>query len=216
VLTYRWLLILFSILLLVSGLVLFAWSGVFGNVDPVEIDRQTLIRVIQLRDFGKFSPDLVERLTDRAEQEFGRQSPNRPAFELSYWEKQLHVYFYSHRSDRPSKMETNLTMMAKIRYVQWMQEYQSAEPERKAAFMSEVVEDMRYWQAVYLDYVRFLEAPEPTQAELYQDFVRMIDNFKTGASPEEIVQIDSFAQSLCRALFAAEMKKTIWNLFSPK
>ena len=212
---YRWLLVLLSILLLLTGAVLFVWSGVFGSIDPEQLDRQTLIRVIQLRDFRRFSPDLIERLTDRAEQEFGRHSPNKPVFEFPHWEKKIHIYFYNHRSNRQSVMETNLTVMARVRYFQWMQEHQTAAPDRKAALMNEVVEDMRYWKTLYFDYLRCLEQPEPTLAELHQDFVRMIESFKVEASPEEIVQIDSFATDMSRALFVAEVQKTIMDMFLP-
>ena len=214
---YRWLLGLLSVLFLATGLVLFAWSGVFGDIDPENLDRQTLIRVIQLRDFHRFSPDLVERLTDRAEQEFGRQSPNKPVFEFPHWEKKIHLYFYARRSNRHSRMEANLTAMARVRYFHWMREYQSAteKPDRQAALMNEVVADMRYWQTIYSDYMHALEQPEPTLIELHQDFVRMIESFKVAASPEEIAQIDSFAQDLSRALFVAEAQKTILNIFSP-
>ena len=212
---YRWLLVLFLVLLVLTGLVLFVWSSVFGSFDPEKLDRKTLIRVIQLRDFRQFSPDLIERLTDRAEQEFGRHSPNKPVFVFPHWEKKIHIYFQARRSNQQSYMETNLTAMARVRYFQWMQEYQSAAPDRKVALMNEVVEDMRYWQTLYLDYMRCLEQPEPTLAELHQDFVRMIESFKVGASPEEIVQVDSFSRDMSRALFVAEVQKTIMDMFSP-
>ena len=192
-----------------------ALDGIFGNIEPEKLDRQTLVRVIQLRDFRQFSPDLAKRLTYRVEQEFGRHSPNKPVFELHPWEKKIHVYFQTHRSSQKSYSETNLTVMAKVRYFQWMNEYQSATSDQKAVLMNNVVEDMRYWQTVYLDYVRFLGQPVPTPAELYQDFLRMIEKFKEGASTVEVVQIDSFAQSMSRALFAAEVQKTLMDILSP-
>jgi len=181
-------------------------NGIFGGVEPEVLDRQTLVRVMQLRDFRQFSPNLIERLTLRAEQEFGRQSPNKPKFELPFLEKEIHVYFQTHRSSQQSYLEMNMTLMARVRYFQWMYDDQSAVPSQKAALMHDVVADMRYWQNVYLDYVRFLGQPEPTPAELLQDFQRMIEDFKTTASPEETKLIDSFAKRLTWALAAAEAK----------
>jgi hypothetical protein len=192
-----------------------ALNGIFGRVEPETMDRQTLVRVMQLRDFRQFSPDLVERLTDRAEREFGRHSPNKPRFDLPPLEKKTHLYYRTHRSNQRSQLEINLSIMARLRYFQWMYEYQSAALDRKAVLMNNVLEDMRYWQEVYLDYVRSLGQPEPTLAELYLDFQRMIEDFKVGASAEEMVLIDSFTQEMSRALFAAEIRQTIWNLFSP-
>jgi hypothetical protein len=192
-----------------------AWHSTWGNIAPENIDRQTLIRVMQIRDFRRFSPDLVERLTCRAKQEFGRHSPNKPTFEFSSLEKKVHVYFQTHRSSVPSSMERNLTLMARTCYFQWMDEYQSATPSRKAVLMSGVVEDMRHWQTIYLDYVRALGQPEPTLAELYKDFQRMIESFKVDASPEEVARIDSFAKEMSRALFVVEAQKSFMNFFMP-
>ena len=189
-----------------------ALDGILGNVDPEKLDRQMLVRVMQIRDFRQFSPELVERLTLRAEQEFGRHSPNRPVFELPALEKRVHVYFQSHRSEQQSYLENNLTLMAKIRYMQWMNAYKSSSRIQKAELMNGIVADMNYWQEIYFDYLRFLGAPEPTSTELIQNFQRMIEAFKVNASPEEVMQIDSFAKDLSRILFAGEVQKSILNL----
>jgi hypothetical protein len=195
-------------------LAMLGMDGIFGNVDPENMDRQTLVRVMQLRDFRRFSPDLVERLTHRAVQEFGRHSPRKPTFELPYWEKNVHTYFQTQRSSQPSFSEINLAIMTKTCYFQWMYEYQSATSARKGALMNDVVEDMRYWQTIYYDYIRVLGLPEPSLAELQQEFERTINGFKVGASPEEIVMIDSFAKDMNRALFFVEVRKSIMDLFS--
>jgi hypothetical protein len=191
-------------------------NAFLGEVNPETLDRYTLVRVMQIRDFSRFSSELQERLMLRAEQEFGRHSPNKPVFAMSSWEKKMHVHFQQNRTKQPSYMESNLTLIAKVRYCQWMREYNSATRTRKAELMSDVVEDMRYWQEVYLDYLRCLGVPEPTLAELYQDFQRMINNFKAGASPEEAKRIEAFAQEISRALFASEVQKSFMNLFVPK
>ena len=196
--------------------VMIALDGILGSINPEKIDRQTLVRVMQMRDFRQFSPELIEHLTLRAEQEFGRHSPNRPVFELPPWEKRLHVHFQQNRSEHPSYMENNMTLMARVRYFQWMYEYDSATRIRKAELMNDVVADMRYWQEVYLDYVRYLGLPEPTLAELAQDFQRMIEHFRVDALPEEIVKIDSFARDMNRALFASEAQRSIMNIFAPR
>ena len=193
-----------------------ALNDILGHINPETLDRQTLVRVMQIRDFRQFSSESVERLTVRAEQEFGRLSPNRPVFTLSSWEKKLHVYFQQHRSKQPSHMESNLTLMAKTRFFQWMHEYHSASLVRKAELMSVVVEEMLYWQEIYLEYVRSLDLPEPTLAELAQDFQRMIEHFKTNASPEEVAMIDALARDMSRTLFATEVQKSIMNFLTPQ
>ena len=193
--------------------VMIALDGILGNVDPEKLDRQTLVRIIQIRDFRQFSPELVERLTFRAEQEFGRHSPNKPVFELSSLEKKIHVYFQSHRSEQQATLENNLALLAKVRYLQWMYEYNSATRVRKAELMNNVVADMNYWQAVYSDYLRYLEAPEPSPAEVLRGFQRMIEVFKEGASPEEVVLIDSFTKDISSVLFASGVQKSVIKFF---
>jgi len=192
--------------------VMIALDGILGQVDPEKLDRQTFVRVMQLRDFRQFSPELTERFTLRAEQEFGRHSPNPPVFELPDWEKRIHIRKQTQRSDQPSFMERNMGLMARVRYFQWMYEHDAADRVRKAELMNDVVADMRHWQEVYLDYVRFLGLPEPTLAELAQDFQRMIEDFKVDASPEEVELIDSFAGELNLAFAASEVLNRLPNL----
>jgi len=191
--------------------VMIALDGILGNVNPETVDRLTLVRVMQMRDFRQFSPEMIERLTNRAEQEFGRLSPNPPVFELPALEKNVHAYFQAHRSDQQSYVEINLTLMAEVRFCQWMREYNTATLARKAELMSGITENMRYWQDVYFEYLRSLGQPEPTLAELAQDFQRMIDAFKEDATPEEAAEIDTFAKEMSRALFASEVQKSIMN-----
>lgn len=211
---YRLLLFLLPVPFFAVCVVMIAANGILGNVDPENVDRQTFVRVMQLRDFSRFSPDLVKRLTYRAEQEFGRHSQKKPKFELPSWEQKIHTYFQTHRSSRQSRIETNLTLMAKTRYFQYMYEYQSGTLVQKAALMNDVVEDVNYWRTVYFDYLRSLHLPEPTFMELYQDFERMIEDFKTGASPEDVILIDLFAKDMSRALFATGVQKSIMNFLS--
>ena len=221
---YRFSFYLIPLPFFVVCFVMIALGSILGKVDPENMDRQTIVRVMQLRDFRQFSPDLVNRLTLRAEQEFGRHSPNKPVFELTFVEKRVHVFFQARRTSQQSHLERNLTLMAKTRFLEWMYEYQSAAPPRKAELMKDVVDDMMYWQEVFLDYIRFLGLPEPTLAELYEDFQRMIDAFKVGATPEEVALIDSFAKEMSRSLFATGVKelipdrvqRVIFNLLAPK
>jgi len=209
---YRLLHISLPLLFLAVCFVMIALNGIFGSLHPETMDRQRLVRVMQMRDFRRFSPDLVERFTRRAEQEFGRHSPDKPTFELSPLEKRVHAYFLQNRSSEPSSMENNLMLMARVLYFQWMDEYHSAATARdKKRLMDEVIADMRYWQEIYFDYLRFLEQPEPTLAELIQDFERMIDEFKKGASPEEVTKIDSFTRDMKLAL----TQRTLTDLLPP-
>ena len=195
-----------------------ARNDIFGDVEPETVDRLTLVRIIQLRDFRRFPADLLERFAFRVEQEFGRLSPNKPVFEYPAMEKSVHVYFQTRRSSQPSFLEINTNLMARVRYFQLMKEYHSARAARKAALMKDVLEDMRYWQGIYLDYVRSLGQPEPTELELLLDFQRMIESFKEDAAPEEVKMIDTFAKAIIAAETgkgAAEAGKSLWDIFAP-
>jgi len=196
--------------------VMIALDSILGNIVPEELDRPSLVRVIQVRDFRQFSPELIERLTLRAEQEFGRHSPNPPVFELSDLEKKVYAHLQQNRSDQKVYIEHNLTLMAKARFCQWMHEYNDAPRARKAELMNDVDTEMRYWQEVYFNYLRSLGQPEPTLAELAQDFQRMIEAFKVDESPEKAAKIDAFAKDISRVLFASEVQRSIRNWFTPQ
>ena len=205
----RFVIVLFIVFLFATVASFIASKGIFWAVVPESITRQQLARVIQIRDFEQFSQEQVERFTDRAESEFGRHSANKPRFDMPWWEQPIHVYFQNKKNRRPSYMENNLTLMSQVRFFQWMYAYKVAGREEKASIMQTAVDDMRYWRQVYFDYLRSMNQPEPTIAELQAEFNNMIDQFKRNALPEEIELINVFAQDIQRSLFAAEIRQTI-------
>ncbi|MDR3199100.1 MAG: hypothetical protein LBU34_14630 [Planctomycetaceae bacterium] len=193
------------------GVVMISMHGIFGSVNPETIDRANLIRVMKLRDFRTLPPETVKALTFRAETEFGRQSANKPVFQFSKTDKQIYAYFQNNRFERKSLFETNLLLMSRIQYFQWMNGYASALPEQRVLLMKEVVEDMRYWQLVYMDFLRAAELPVPSMAELIREFDDMIEYFKIGATQEEIARIDDFKQRINTAYAASEIQGAVQN-----
>jgi hypothetical protein len=197
---------------LTIGIVMISMHSILGSINPKTIDRATLIRVMKFRDFRKLPPETVTALTLRAETEFGRRSINKPKFEFSETEKIFYVYFQNNRSEQKSFFETNLLLMARTRYFQWMNDYASASPEQQAVLMKEVVDDMKYWESVYMDFLRAAELPIPSIAELIREFENMIEQFKIGAAPEEITRIDYFKQRMNTAIVVGEIQEKAQNL----
>jgi hypothetical protein len=194
------------------GIVMISLHSVFGTINPKTIDRATLIRVMKFRDFRMLPPETVTALTLRTETEFGRNSSNKPKFVFSETERKIYVYFQNNRSEQKSFLETNLLLMARTRYFQWMNDYASASPEQQAVLMKEVVDDMKYWQTVYMDFLRAAGLPIPSMAELIREFEKMIEQFKIGATPEEITRIDHFKQQMNTAIVAGEIQGKAQNL----
>ncbi|MDR2756866.1 MAG: hypothetical protein LBC20_14300 [Planctomycetaceae bacterium] len=196
---------------LAVGIAMISMRGIWGSIDPETIDRTNLIRVMKLRDFRTLPPKTVEALTHRAETEFGRQSDNKPVFQFSKTEKKIYAYFQNNRSEQKSFFEINLLLMARTRYFQWMNDYASASPEQQIVLMSEVVDDMKYWESVFMDFLHAAGLPIPSIAELIREFENMIEQFKIGATPEEIAQIDHFKQRMNTAYLAYEVQSATQN-----
>lgn len=204
-------------LVLITGTIALAFSQVFGPFNPDKVDRATLIRAMQLRDFRTFSPDALRRTTDRAESEFGRKSAQKPVFEFSSTEKKVYAYFQEGRAGNPEKgpsshFETNLLLMARLRYFQWMNDYEAFSDEQRKALMNEIADDMKYWQSVYMDFLRAADLPIPSIQELIREFEQMIDRFKVDATPDEVARIDSFKQKMNQAIVARELGGAVRNL----
>jgi hypothetical protein len=197
---------------LAIGLAMISMHGLFGSINPETMDRADLIHVMRFRDFRKLPPETVTALTYRVEAEFGRRSPNKPKFEFSETERKIYVYFQNSRSEQKSCFETNLLLMARTRYFQWMNDYVSASQEQQAVLMKEVVDDMKYWEKVYMDFLHASGLPIPSMAELIREFENMIEQFKIGATSEEIVRIDNFKQRINTAFIASEIQGKAQNL----
>ncbi|MDR1270550.1 MAG: hypothetical protein LBK82_13595 [Planctomycetaceae bacterium] len=196
---------------LAVGAAMILMHGIFGAINPETIDRATLIRAMKFRDFRTLPPETVIALTHRAEREFGRQSGNKPVFQFSETERKIYTYFQNSRSEQKSFFETNLLLMARARYFQWMNNYASASPEQRVVLMKEVVDDMKYWESVFMDFLRAAELPIPSIAELIREFEKMIEHFKVGATPEEIARIDDFKQRMNTAFVAHEIQGAAQN-----
>ncbi|MDR1963402.1 MAG: hypothetical protein LBQ50_06460 [Planctomycetaceae bacterium] len=193
---------------LAVGVLMISMYGVLGSINPETIDRSDLIRAMKLRDFRMLPPETVKALAKRAEEEFGRKSVNKPEFRFSKTEKKVYAYFQNNRSEQKSFFESNLLLLARVRYFQWMNDYAAASPEQQHVLMKEVVDDMKYWESVFMDFLRAADLPIPSLAELIREFENMIDNFKIGATPEEIARIDNFKQRMNTAFVAREIQGT--------
>jgi hypothetical protein len=197
---------------LAIGVVMISMHGILGSINPETMGRANLVRVMKFRDFRMLPPKTVTALTLRAETEFGRKSGNKPKFEFSETEKTIYVYFQNNRSEQKSFFETNLLLMARTRYFQWMNEYATISPEQQTVLMKEVVDDMKYWELMYMNFLRAVGLPIPSIAELIREFENMIEQFKIGATPEEVARIDHFKQQMNVAIITNEIQEKAQNL----
>jgi hypothetical protein len=191
-------------------------ENIFGRIDSENVSRATLVRIMQLRDFRQLPPETVERITERAEKEFGRHGIQKPTFSFSNTEKKVYAYFQTHRSANLSFFETNLNLMSKLRYIRLMNDYEQGTKEQRNVQMQNLVEEMRYWQTIYIDFLRAADLPIPTLAELIQEFQTMIQKFKEGEPPEMAARIDDFTRHLTRTLVAKEIQGTLQKFLPRK
>ncbi len=193
------------VFVLLTALAAAALAPIFGPIEPANVDRATLVRIMQLRDFQKMSTENRAAWTDRAEAEFGRGGVMRPVFAFSPLEKKIYAHFRGSDRPAPSRFERNLQLMARIRYFQWMSEYEQATEPERALLMRRISDDMTYWEWLYYDFLSAAELPRPTWAELIQEFEKMIEGFKVGATPEEQARIDRFKNRMNAAMVAGRI-----------
>ncbi|MGL4593792.1 MAG: hypothetical protein ACRCUY_03575 [Thermoguttaceae bacterium] len=201
---FRAKILFFSTLLIIVLVTLVMWSFrcVYGPIDPEKLDRGTVIRIMELRDFRRFSPELLAEMTSRVEAEFGIHAAQKPDFRFSDLEKRIYSYFQKNRSQSPSYFEQNLRLMGRTRYFDWMNRYETFSKEERGVLMRNITDEMKYWENVYMDFLRGAEIPIPPLAVLIQEFMEMIESFKEGASQEDAVRVDQFKQKLNEALVA--------------
>jgi hypothetical protein len=189
-----------------------------GTLEPEKLDRQSLGRVMLLRDFRRLPPEVTGKMLDRFEQEFGRKEGKKPVFHFSSSEKTVLAHFQNRRnrrSENPSFCENNILLLAETKYFQWARQHQAAGPKQKEKMMEEVLADLDYWQNIYFEFLDAAGLPKPSAAELLVETQRMVLLFKADI-PAEAELADSFAFAVVAAKAAAEIggiKKTISRFF---
>ncbi|MDR2761767.1 MAG: hypothetical protein LBB88_04115 [Planctomycetaceae bacterium] len=198
-------------------------SIIFGTNNPETIDRVTLIRQIQLRDFRQLSPKMLDRITNRVELEFGIDSKEKPKFEFSPTVKRIILLFQNHDptklpppSEQLSRCERNLQIIAKVRFFQWMEMVESTKTNetRKSkaerdAVMEKIIAELKYWDSVYRQFLEAINLPQPTIQEALEQMENLVNEFKRNESPEQIERIENFKCELIARCTQQEIKKAV-------
>jgi hypothetical protein len=189
---------------------------IFGTNDPELVSRAVLIRQIQFRDFQQFSPEMLVRMTNRVELEFGLDSEERIRFEFSPIEKRI-ILSCQNQSlklpplpmDRISQCERNLRIIAKARYNQWIKAEANANTKEREKIMKRILLELDYWDGVYREFLTAIGLPQPTIQETLIQTDYLVNEFKEGESTEQIAQIENFKRKIIGAFAQHEIKKTI-------
>ena len=187
-------------------------QSVFGPVDPEKTDRDRLVRLMQFRDFRMLSDPLVAKLSERYDAEFGRRSGRMPKFRFSTAEKRIYAHYGGARRTNDTRFETNLNLVARVKYVDWMDRFESLSRKEQPAMMNEVIDEMKWWEDLYMNFLRTAELPIPSQVELMKEFDNMIESFKIGAEDKDRKRIDRFKQRMIAGFVARAM----FTPFRPK
>lgn len=205
-----------------------AAKNIFGEIKPETVDRQTFVRIMQLRDLRQCPHELTLRILKRTQDEFGINAQQRPVFVYPFCEKQIYLYFLKQRSrkqhrqqknslnkhsETTSLLETNLDILAKEQFFLYLSEYESVTKSEKIQRMKNYIAELKYWQTVYIDYLQSLDQPVPNMAELWEEYQKTIERFKAGADPQTAVRIDSFVHTLNRHLIADGVHDAVEKIF---
>ena len=194
---------------------LYCWLPVFGRLQPENIDRLTLVRVLQLRNLRDLPAETIEKIADRSNAEFGRQSQKPPVFSFSSAEKRIYAHFgeqhYKNSGEEKKKsgtsyFESNLSLMVRSIYFRRMKEFDNAGLEQRQRILTETTDDLKYWQEVYFNFIDAAGLPRPSLTELLREYDEMVEGFKTGATEDEVRQISEFKKNLNLAFLGKEMQ----------
>jgi hypothetical protein len=197
---------------------------VFGVMDPESVDRAVLIRQIQFCDFQKIPREVVVRVVNRVDVEFGLDAKLKPEFKFSAIEKLIIAKYQNQfqkniidkkSNTQTSRCECNLQVIAKVRYFQLMQAEADAamksEVDRKIV-MKRIVMEVKYWDKVYRDFLAAADLPQPTFEEALEQIEKMISDFKQNESADQIRKIELFKQKIFKSLTQHEVNDAIKNI----
>jgi len=196
------------VFLLVVASTVIALRPLFGPIDSENVGREQLVRLMQFRDFRALPPVHIAKLSERCDVEFGRRSGKMPEFRFSASEKKMYAYFADREGQsRATRFETNLNLLARAKYFDWMNRFDSLAHEEQAALMNEIVDDMKWWGDLYVNFLRAAELPIPSPVELMEDFFDMIESFKIGADAGDAKRIDRFKLKIVAGFSGREFNK---------
>ncbi|MDR2644208.1 MAG: hypothetical protein LBC74_15610 [Planctomycetaceae bacterium] len=194
-------------------------SIIFGTNNPELADRVVLIRQIHFRDFCQLTPEMLVRFTERVEFEFGMDASEKLRFEFSPIVKRVILYYQNQNpvqspvpTEQLSRCERNLQIIAKVRYFQWMAAEANVTGAERGIFLERIVLELKYWDAVYCEFLTAIGLPQPTKQEALMQIEHLINEFKKGESEEQIARIENFKQIIIAAFTQYEIKKTIENV----
>ena len=196
--------------LIVIACTVFSLRWLFEPIDPKNVDRGRLVRLLQFRDFRPLPPPLVANLSERYDAEFGRRSEKMPEFNFSTAEKRIYTHYGGTRKSTSTRFETNLNLLARAKYFDWMARFESLPRKEHPALMLEIIDDMKWWEELYMNFLRAAGLPIPSLAELMEEFDGMIESFKDGAADADIARIDRFKRQMVVGFAAHELRKTFW------
>ena len=182
----------------------------FGPIDPKNVDRACLVQLMKFRNFRTLPPQVVAELAERSDTEFGRRSGKMPEFQFSTTEKKIYAHFGGGRQSNTTRFETNLNLMARVKYFNWMERFESLPRRQQPALLNEIIDDMKWWENLYMSFLQAAELPIPTPIELMQQFDDMIESFKVGADDVDIERIDRFKKRMITGFVARAMLLPPW------
>ena len=195
------------VFLIVVACLVFGLRWLFEPIDPGHVDREHLVRLLEFRDFRPLPPQVITKLSERYDAEFGRRSGTMPTFGFSTAEKRIYAHYGGTRKANATRFETNLNLLARAKYFDWMIRFESLSSREQPAMMFEIINDMKWWEELYMNFLRAAGLPIPTAAELMREFDIMVESFKDGADTADIARIDRFKRRMIAGFVAYELRK---------
>ena len=225
-------------LLLISGpmflilwICLLAWLiPIFGEMSPVNANRQNLAWWFLIRDFRQMPEENRLPLLECYLKEFGRESGKIPEFEFSdFMQKQIAILDSARReriqqelpvANEPEKLlaipvplqERNVLLLAKTWFFEQMRQYEQADFNAGKEQLSEMVADIKWWQRFNDDYLLSAGIKKPYNVSESLQYLKMVfARWEAESSPDDRARIVAFKPRLMAALFNDGVGEVLGN-----
>lgn len=120
------------------------------------------------------------------------------------------------KTRKKSLSEKNVVFLFKCWYLREMNAYEQADSEKaKKEQLAKTIEELKWWNAFYLNLFTACEIPKPTLMEMSKEFELTFKEFRETGSEEEYRRIVAFKDVLQNAYIYTEVHSRMEKIFSP-
>lgn len=226
----------FFLIFLLGFLVSLYWLiPIFGPIRPEKASNNLLVTWLLVRDFEKLSPEKIDALVKRFDNEYGFPSGKRIEFAFSdYVKTQIRKSMERHYEgiveqaemihDKEkllaypiTRQERNIQLLFRTWFLNKQFQWEQTPADRQPDFLKAFARELGWWQDFYMDFLKAANVSIPPIQMVLQEFEVMFVRWQATVEPELIPRMDAFKKEMQRAVVSEEISrrmnrlKTGWN-----